>query len=233
MNPNPRALRILCYGDSNTWGARPDGGGRFPADQRWTGQLQRLLGEGCEIIEEGLGGRTTDVDRGPDFARDGRRFLEPCLESHHPLDAVVLALGTNDLKMEFNRSAEDIARGLTSLAKGVKAKAETSLGKETAVLLVSPPAIDEAQPGFNDWYVTLFNAQSLREAKRLAPLVKAVAQKTGCLFVDAAPIAFPGHDGLHLTADAHHALAQAIATELKRASEPRGLARLYKLLRGR
>ena len=44
-------MNILCFGDSNTYGYRPDGSGRFDADTRWTGLLQKKLGTNDRIIE--------------------------------------------------------------------------------------------------------------------------------------------------------------------------------------
>ena len=38
--------RILCYGDSNTWGHNPEPDGedfRYGDDVRWTGMLQKCL----------------------------------------------------------------------------------------------------------------------------------------------------------------------------------------------
>ena len=32
---------ILCYGDSNTYGLRPDSNQRYPREIRWTGLLQK------------------------------------------------------------------------------------------------------------------------------------------------------------------------------------------------
>ena len=48
------AKRILCFGDSNTWGAIPLSEERYPSDVRWTGVLQGLLGSEWTVIEEGL-----------------------------------------------------------------------------------------------------------------------------------------------------------------------------------
>ena len=42
---------ILCFGDSNTWGFRPDGIGRFEWEARWPGILQRELSGYARIIE--------------------------------------------------------------------------------------------------------------------------------------------------------------------------------------
>lgn len=52
---------ILCYGDSNTYGLKSDLVSRYPRNVRWTGILQEKLGSEYYVIEEGLGGRTTDV----------------------------------------------------------------------------------------------------------------------------------------------------------------------------
>src|SRR6478672_7408743 len=109
MTTNPDAKRILCFGDSNTWGRIPHVPGRYPVNVRWTGRLQKLLGDNFEIIEEGLGSRTTDLNYAKKPGRNGRAYLTPCLDSHNPLDVVVIMLGTNDAKIEFNRNAQDIA----------------------------------------------------------------------------------------------------------------------------
>ena len=89
--------RVLCYGDSITWGYNPADGLRMNDDQRWTGVLKNGLGEGYTVIEEGLNGRTTVWDdplKGT--YKNGLNYLVPCLASQRPLDFVVLLLGTND-----------------------------------------------------------------------------------------------------------------------------------------
>ena len=83
---------ILCYGDSNTWGYIPGTGNRYPRQVRWTGVLQNLLGEKFHVIEEGLNGRTTVMDDPTRIAKNGLPYLRPCLDSHAPIDLVVLML---------------------------------------------------------------------------------------------------------------------------------------------
>ena len=91
--------QILCFGDSNTWGYDGESGERLPFKVRWTGRLQKAYeGKDVRIIEEGLCGRTTVFE---DPFRQGRRgtaLLPTLLETHHPVDLVVLMLGTNDAK---------------------------------------------------------------------------------------------------------------------------------------
>ena len=72
---------ILCYGDSNTWGYTPGSGERHAPDVRWTGVLRRRLGEGWEVLEEGMNGRTTVFDNPMSPGRNGwKRALKsaPC-----------------------------------------------------------------------------------------------------------------------------------------------------------
>ena len=113
-------IRILCFGDSNTFGRKsvsfnPEetpivfSQDRFQQNERWTGVMANKLGKDYYVIEEGLCGRTTVLDDpvGGEH-RNGKKYLLPCLESHAPLDLVILMLGTNDLKVKFSMSAYDI-----------------------------------------------------------------------------------------------------------------------------
>ena len=113
--------QILCFGDSNTYGLIPGTKDRYDWDTRWSGRIgQRLWEDGCRIVEEGLCGRTTVFD---DPLRDGRRgteLLSVILETHKPVDVVVLMLGTNDCKTMYDASAEVIGRGVERLLDQIK-----------------------------------------------------------------------------------------------------------------
>jgi lysophospholipase L1-like esterase len=93
MNINPKAIRIVCYGDSNTWGYIPGSGERYDPTIRWTGRLQQALGDGFEIIEEGLNSGTTIIDDPNYESKNGAAYLKSCLQSHYSLDIVILMLG--------------------------------------------------------------------------------------------------------------------------------------------
>ena len=113
-------ITVLCYGDSNTYGYNPSNGFRYPPDVRWTGRLQRLLGEGYHVVEEGCNGRTTVYDDPLEGWKNGIDYLKPCLNSHKPVDIVILMLGSNDLKEVFHASPEDIANGAAELVKVIR-----------------------------------------------------------------------------------------------------------------
>lgn len=129
---------ILCYGDSNTWGAfraQP----RAMPDQRWTGVLQRALGANFVVIEEGLNGRTTVLDDPTKPFKNGKDYLIPCVDSHAPFDLVVLMLGTNDLKHRFGMSAFDIGANVATVLGLVKQSTSSSAGGAPQVLLLAQP----------------------------------------------------------------------------------------------
>ena len=102
--------RILCFGDSNTWGYNPETGGRYSPDVRWTRLLGKILGDEYEIIEEGQNGRTITMDDNAEGGhKNGLAYLIPCLETHLPLNDIIIMLGTNDLKNRFQFDAMSIA----------------------------------------------------------------------------------------------------------------------------
>ena len=142
--------RILCYGDSNTWGYDAAADDRFPEEVRWTGVLQQLLGEGFRVIEEGQPGRTTVWDDPIEEHRNGKTALYSVLESQSPVDLVVLMLGTNDLKPRFSLNAFDIAAGLERLRDWVDSRrlvqsCRSTAGFDWARYLSQVPALTHRQ----------------------------------------------------------------------------------------
>ena len=73
------------------------------------------------------------------------------LESHQPLDLVVILLGTNDLKMRFNVPAQDVARGAGILVDMVQRSTAGSDGKAPKMLLIAPPPF-AALTGFKEMF---------------------------------------------------------------------------------
>lgn len=202
---------ILCFGDSNTWGYSPAGDGRFPRDVRWTGVLQAQLGNSARVIEEGLNGRTTVWDDPIEGDKNGLRHLPSLLESHAPLDLVVIMLGTNDLKKRFSVTAWDIAASVDRLAGIVLASASGPGGRPPKLLLVAPPPLAR----LSQWAEMLEGGTE--KSRLLAPRYRAVADERGCAFLDAGSIIRTSdRDGVHFEADAHAALGKAVAAEVRR-----------------
>ena len=194
--------RILCYGDSNTWGADSESDQRFDRHTRWTGVLQDALGAGFVIIEEGLGGRTTVRDDPYEPFRNGRTYLAPCVMSHAPLDAVILALGTNDLKNRFNVGAQDISRGVQLLIEDIRNYA----GQDIEIILVAPAALGNTVDP-DDMF-----GNGVAASKQLAKYYKKRADALGVRFFDASSVVELNHgDGIHLNAENHKAQGEALA----------------------
>jgi lysophospholipase L1-like esterase len=215
---------ILCYGDSNTWGfdieswkaAEPVGQARFPYDIRWPGVLAAELGAGHRVIEEGLNGRTTVWDDPVEGEhRNGRRYLLACLESQTPMDAVVLALGTNDLKDRFSATPADIAAGAAALARIVLGSGSGPGGKPPFVLMVAPFPLGEGIR--SSPFGEIFGYEKgLEKSKHLASRYEAEAAGLGIGFLDAGKlVSAQALDSLHLSAASHRRLGLAIALALR------------------
>jgi lysophospholipase L1-like esterase len=198
---------ILCYGDSLTWGWDPEGGARFPFPERWPGILQARLGDRVRVVEEALPGRTTASDSPWLADRNGRTTLPFLLESHAPIDLVVLLLGGNDVAPVLNLSAESIAGGTASLVWIVQKSLAGPGGAAPKVLLVSPPSIGTLSP-----LMAIFQGGGEGKCAALARANEVVAKGYGCLFLDAAKVVQPSRaDGLHLDRAAQRVLGERIA----------------------
>lgn len=205
-----RVKTILCYGDSNTYGYEPGTGDRWPEEIRWTGRLQKLLGSDYRVIEEGCNGRTTDLKEPGEEWKSGLEYLKPCLNSHKPVDAVVMMLGTNDLKKIFHRSAEEIAAGAERLVQEIH---DFAAAKQTfcpKVILLSPPEIGAEISSRS--FGRDFDETAIARSKEFPMWYQNVAERKGCIFLDAAKYAKPSEeDALHLMPEEHAHLAEAVA----------------------
>lgn len=200
---------ILCYGDSNTYGYIPENGMRYPKEIRYPGKLQILLGDDYHVIEEGCNGRTTIHDDPQDGWKNGLDYLRPCLNSHKPVDIVVLMLGTNDLKDTFHLSAKEIADGAGILVKVIKEFCSEEQGFVPKIILVSPPEIGAGMR--NSPFFSSFSEDPIERSKQFKKYYKEVAETKGCIFFDAAKYIYPSEvDSLHLTPEGHATLAEKL-----------------------
>ena len=155
-------MNILCFGDSNTWGYKPDKSGRYDENTRWTGLLQKKLGSGYHIIEEGLCGRTTVFQ---DELREGRRGLDligVTVEMHNPIDLMIIMLGTNDCKTRYRASASVIAKGLDQVIRKARQNASRHFDPERDTLSASG-LFGKARPGITRNCGTRFPVGRLAE----------------------------------------------------------------------
>jgi lysophospholipase L1-like esterase len=204
---------ILCFGDSNTWGYNPENGTRFGPEIRWTGVLQTDLGTGYTIIEEGLNARTTvfaDPVEGTRIDRNGRNHLGILLESHRPIDLVIVMLGLNDLKRRLAVSAYDIAQGAGELVQIVQCSRSGPQNQAPEVLLIAPAPVK-----------TLNNlgelfAGAVEKSQSFGRYYARISQGLGCQFINGAEVVeYDPSDGIHLGADSHAKFGRHLATWMR------------------
>lgn len=194
--------QMVCFGDSNTYGLIPGGLGRFDWRERWCGIVGDYVEKrGYRLAEEGLCGRTTTLQDPFWEGRSGENMFSYVLETHSPVDMLILMLGTNDLKSFFNPTAKSIGKGIEKLLDQAD-----EICPEAQILLVSPIHLGEKI--WWDNYLPDFSPQSLEVSKQLAKEYERIAKERNLYFLDAACFAKPSEtDQIHMDAESHRSLA--------------------------
>jgi lysophospholipase L1-like esterase len=196
---------VLCFGDSNTWGYNPKDGSRYPSDIRWTGVLQRLIGPGFHVIEEGLNGRTTTINEIERPMRSAKDILPVLLESHRPLSHIILMIGTNDLKTHFQRTAQNIAEDLADLCALIVAH-PMLVEQRPKLILAAPTGPDEACDQLPEWF-----KNTHEKWRTLLKLLPEAAQNHGAEYLATETIMdMKFQDGLHWSEKQHEDFAAAV-----------------------
>ena len=202
-------IKILCYGDSNTWGYIPGTDHqRFSKEERWTGVLQRMLGDKFEIIEEGLNSRTLiSVDKRKDKeGRSGAEYLLPCLDTHDPIDLVIIMLGTNELKTEYYRNPKEIGEIFVEIfVKKIISRKSVCRNTTPKLLIITPPLITKENPKF---------IGGKEKSEKLNDIYEDIAIRNECEFMGNEDWEV-GEDGVHLSRDGHRILASKLSMKIK------------------
>lgn len=204
-------IRIVCFGDSNTWGYNPENKKRHDDDVRWTGRLQNLLGDEYQVVECGINGRTTVYDEPFRACRSGNLGLGYSMLESSPLDLLIVSLGTNDLKYA---DAPSLGRAMRQLLRSAKHSGLWNVNNNSVfrdkerILLISPiPLGADLDERFPNSVLYGKYELSLRFAEIYQPICKAFDVE----FLDAAQYAEPSKaDCIHMDADSHEKLAKAI-----------------------
>lgn len=206
--------RILCYGDSNTYGYIPTGG-RYDENTRWPMRMQRLLGESYAIIEEGFNGRTCVFDDPVEGGfKSGVQYLPPCLMTHNPLDAVLIMLGTNDTKVRFGMTPMTIGQSMMQLVRTAKQYAVNEAGEVSHIVIVAPPLILDNL--MQTRHAECFGPQAIAVSAGLPRELRRISKLMRCDFFDASPYAEVSPlDAVHMTAQGHLRLGEAMADKIR------------------
>lgn len=212
--------RILCFGDSNTWGYNATDESRFGEGIRWTSILENSLGKDYKIIEEGLSGRTASCDDPLFEGLNGYRYIYPCIMSHRPLDLVIITLGTNDAKERFALTPLNIAMGIARLAGKVRNTATGRDGKDPEILIVAPAPIGPLYKETNAFHS--MGRESDRKTKEMIPFLRSLAKEQGYHFLAAGEYLSMGEvDHMHLNEEGHKKMAEILEDKIREILEDR------------
>ena len=194
-------MRILCFGDSNTYGFIPNNFKRYDENTRWTGLLKKLTNN--NIIEAGCNGRTCGFDNKSGKNETG--YLAIQKYDTESFDLIIISLGINDLQYQFKASEDDLKNGLKKLFKNINNK---------NVLILIPTEINEVI--LQSWFSSLFNKDSIELSKKLPFIYKDFATENNYDYIMLKDIiTINSNDGLHYTENDHRIIAEHIATYIK------------------
>lgn len=198
--------KVLCFGDSNTFGFIPGSGKRYDKNTRWSGILAQLATGRFEIIEAGCNNRTAFSDNPAGFEQTGYKVLPTLLNKD--LDCVILAIGVNDLQFFYNPTLEEIENGMRRLVDIVREHCP-----KAEIILVSPARLTDNI--FNGYFRAMFDKISIEKSLHLSEIYESIAKEKNCRFADWDKIVTVSpKDGLHLEPDAHKKIAEAMFESL-------------------
>lgn len=198
--------KILCFGDSNTFGYNPNNGSRYNENSRWTGILKNLCKNNYEIIEAGCNNRTAFSNNPDGIQFTGYMILPEYLKKFY--DIIILAIGINDLQKFYNPTLEEFETGIENLIKKIK-----EYLPDSNIIILSPSHITENI--LNSNFRFMFNETSIEKSKQITPIYEKIANEYNCKFLDLNKIVIPSEiDGLHYEVEEHKKIAQSIITLL-------------------
>ena len=189
-------MRILCFGDSNTYGFIPNNFKRYDENTRWTGLLKKLTN--YNVTEAGCNGRTCGFDNNGSKETGYLAIKNYDTKSY---DLIILSIGINDLQTQFQATENDIENGLKKLLSNIE---------NDNILILIPTEIHENI--LNSWFNSLFNKKSIELSKKLPYIYERVAKENNCNYIMLKNlIKITSCDGLHYTENEHKVVGEYLA----------------------
>ena len=187
-------MKIVCFGDSNTYGYDPRSyfGNQYPAEHRWVDILAGKLG--CTAVNEGENGR--EIPR-----REGELLrFDWMLDNQKPIDLLIIMLGGNDLLQ--GNSVDAVVKRMACVLKHIDLE-------KSKILLIGPVPMQRGE-----WVPT----QALIDASwELNDKYKSLTEFIGVRFADAGACNISmTFDGVHFTEEGHRAFAEGLANYLNK-----------------
>lgn len=202
--------RILCFGDSNTWGHDPVDCSRL--ERRWTVMLRERLSR-YDIEDDGLCGRAAKTFTSEMADTNGiETFGEKYVNGSIAYDLIIIMLGTNDVLNSVNSTPEEIAETLSEYISEYRQK---HADDNTKFLVVSPILLRDNLLS-HSIFSELYSKESIEKSKRFASCLSAMAQQEGAYFMNAADFASASEiDGIHMESAEHEKLAAAMENKIE------------------
>ena len=200
--------KIICYGDSNTFGLNPEDFSRYDENTRWTSILQKNLGSEYKVINEGMPNRTGFVDNPEGILYSAQKHFPETLLKIDSFDTLILAIGTNDLMFQYNITFDTAEKGLNNLIKTAKEKMNN-------IIIIPPIVLSENI--LNGFFGSMFDKTSIVKSKEIGEVFKKAAAENNCIYFDINEFVKPSEtDGLHYTKNSHKIMADKLTELIKK-----------------
>lgn len=202
--------KIICYGDSNTFGFNPKDGTRFDENTRWTAILQKKLGTEYEVVNEGACDRTGFVNNPKGFEFSAQRHFPKMISKIDNIDILIIALGTNDLQFQYSISVGAIEKGLENLIKLAQTKAED-------IIIIPPLILSEKilEGSFN----FQFDQTSIVKSRKIGRIYRQISNAYHCNYFDINKFTKPSDvDGLHYNEESHKIIGDNLSNLINKLS---------------
>ncbi len=198
--------KILCYGDSNTWGCSPRDSSRYDENTRWPMVMKSALGGDYTLIEDGLNGRTV-LNLSPlNRTANGVEWIKSVINEYIPFDIAVICLGLNDVFIAEDASVHNITDGVEEIINVLRNSHISAGFTIPEIIVMTPPEYNEQVEG------SMFFELQINKLKSLPEAYKKLSLKLDCHFLNAAAyVKGSDIDGSHLEAESHIILGQKIA----------------------
>lgn len=199
--------KIICYGDSNTFGFNSKDGSRYDENTRWTSVLQKNLENEYEIINEGVCDRTGFVDNPKGFLYSAQRHFPKMLSKTDEIDLLILWIGTNDLQIQYDIGFNAVETGLEKLIRLAK-------GKSKHIIVIPPVILNEKV--LEGYFSFQFDETSIGKSRKIGRIYKKLSNINYCEYFDINKFVNPSDiDGLHYDEKSHKIIGEKLTNYIQ------------------
>ena len=200
--------KIVCYGDSNTFGYNTLDSSRFDENTRWTAILQKNLSDNYEVINEGMCDRTGFVNNPKGFLFSAPKHFPKFIAKTENIDLLILWVGTNDLQFQYDISIGTIEKGLEQLIN-------LALTKSKNIIVIPPVILGEKV--LEGSFSYQFNETSIVKSRKIGRIFRQMANIYHCEYFDINKYTAPSDvDGLHYDENSHKLIAEKLTEFIRK-----------------